>query len=51
LARAGLGTTREFRTGRRDVSPSWKISRVLPLFRVIFPKMPGMYAPEILDRA
>ncbi len=48
---AGTGTTRGFRTGRRDVSPSWMISRVLPLFRVIFPKMPGMYAPEILDRA
>ena len=48
---AGIGTTRGFRTGRRDVSPSWMISRVLPLFRVIFPKMPGMYAPEILDRA
>jgi hypothetical protein len=51
LTRAGIGTTRRFRTGRRDVSPSWMISRVLPLFRVIFPKMPGMYAPEILDRA
>jgi hypothetical protein len=51
LTRAGIGTTRGFGTGRRDVSPLWMISRVLPLFRVNFPKMPGMYAPEILDRA
>jgi hypothetical protein len=51
LTRAGIGTTRGFRTGRRDARPSWMISRVLPLFRMIFPKMPGMYASEILDRA
>jgi hypothetical protein len=51
LTRADTGTTRGFCTGRRDASPSWMISRVSPPFPVNFPKMPGMHAPEILDRA